>query len=443
MINNYIQKLKKNTFVMQVATLMSGTALSQGILFAATPLITRLYTPEEFGVFSLYLAIIGPISMVSAWRYDVAIMLPKDNEDAEALLVLSVLITIAMSILTLLLIIIFKDVILLYLTDDIELFLWLVPLGVFISGLIQILTAWNTRKEQYKNIAQSKVLRSSATVSIQIGAKTSVPFSDGLIWGSLIGAIVALCLLLYNAIKKYALRLNELSYDRIKKNAKEHDKFPKYQSFATFINSISQSLPVVFLSFFYSPEIAGYYALAYRVLMAPVTLISGSIRNVYYQKASKIYSLNKSIKNLYVKTTLNLLKISLIPFLIVAIFAEPIFVYLFGDKWVISAIFVQILFIRTAIAFINPAASGTVFILGLQRFALFFTVISLFLNSLALFAGYVFFDNYYISLAFFALTASALTLYLIFFLYIQIKKNDDRIMKDNSNMANTIRSGGK
>ncbi len=441
MIKKYIQKLKRNTFVMQVATLMSGTALSQGILFAATPLITRLYTPEEFGIFSLYLAIITPISMVSAWRYEVAIMLPRDNEDAKALLVLSVLITIFMSIVTFLVIIIFEDAILLHLTDNIGLFLWLVPLGVLISGLIQILTAWNTRSEQYKNIAQSKILRSSATVSIQIGAKTSVPFAGGLIWGSFIGALVASCLLLYKAIKQYALRLNGLSYDRIKKNAKEHDKFPKYQSFATFINSMSQSLPVVFLSFFYSPEIAGYYALANRVLMAPVALISGSIRNVYYQKASKKYSLNESIKNLYVKTTLNLLKMGFVPFLIVAIFAEPIFMYLFGDKWVISAIFTQILFIRTIITFINPAASGTVFILGLQRFSLIFSVISVLLNVLALYLGYLFFDNYYVSLAFLALTASALTLYLIFFLYVQINKNDDKIITDNHNLTNITKRG--
>ena len=154
MIKKYIQKIRKNTFVMQVATLMSGTALSQGILFAATPLITRLYTPGEFGTFALYVAILGPISVVSAWKYDMAIMLPEDNEDAKALIVLSVLLTLFMSILTFLLIIIFEDIILLYLTDEIKLFLWLVPLGVFFSGLIQILTAWNTRIELYTNILE-------------------------------------------------------------------------------------------------------------------------------------------------------------------------------------------------------------------------------------------------------------------------------------------------
>ncbi len=431
MIKKYIQNIKKHSFVMQVATLMSGTALSQGIMFAATPLLTRLYTPEEFGFFSLYLAIIAPISMVSAWRYDVAIMLPKDNEDAKALLALSIIINILMSLLTLLIIVIFRGAIAQYLTDDIGLFIWLVPLGVFVSGLFQILSAWNTRNELYKNIAQSVVLRSSVVVSTQIGAKTIIPFSGGLIWGSLIGTILASSVLLYKAIKQQSLRLSELSYDRIKKNAKEHDEFPKYQTFASFINALSQNIPIIFLSFFYSPEIAGYYALAHRVLMAPVTLISGATRNVYYQKASKKSSLNESIKNLYVKTTLSLLKMGFIPFLVVAIFAEPIFVQLFGKEWAMSGIFTQILFISTIMGFIVPAASGTVFILKLQKFALIYTIISFFLKILSLFVGYIFFDNYYISLAFFAITTASLALYLIIFLYIEINKRDTKIINNN------------
>ena len=436
MIKKYIQKLRKHTFVMQVATLMSGTAMSQGILFAATPFLTRLYSPEEFGLFALYIAIIGPISMVSAWRYETAIMLPEDNEDAKALLTLSIFLTILTTLFVLLIIIIFEDAIRLHLTNDIGLFLWIVPLGVFFSGMLQVISTWNTRNELYKNIAQSTVIRSSTAVSIQIGAKTIIPFYGGLIWGNLIASVVALAYLSIKAIKQQSLRLSRLSYSKIKKNAKEHDKFPKYQTFASFINSLSLTLPVIFLSFFYSPEIAGYYALADRVLMAPVALISGSIRNVYYQKASKKFSLNESITNLYVKTTLNLLKIGFIPFFIVAIFAEPIFVYLFGDKWVTSAVFTQILFIMTLMSFINPASAMTIYILGLQRFALIFTVITAFFRAFALFAGYAFFDNYYISLAFLAVTNSVLTLYLIFFIYTKLKKNDDKIILNQGDMIN-------
>ena len=419
MIKKYTQKFTKHSFVVQVATLMSGTVVSQGILFAATPLLTRLYTPEEFGIFALYLAIIGPISVASSWKYDMAIMLPKENEDAKALLVLSMFITLLMSLLTLLFIVIFEEAIVLHLTEHIGLFLWLVPLGVFTSGFFQILSTWNTRNQLYNNIAQAKVLRSSTAVTIQIATKTVMPFSAGLVWGNMIASVVASAMLLYKAVKEDSLRLHRLTYDRIKKNAKEHDKFPKYQSFATFISALSQNMPVILLSFFYSPEIAGYYALTNRVLMAPVSLISGSVRNVYYQNASKKFSLNESIKELYLKTTLNMFKLGLIPFILIAIFAEPIFISLFGDRWLLSAEFTQIIFILLLMIFINPAATMTIYILGLQKFALKFTIVSASLRVAALYAGYLFFNSYYVSLALMSITGSLLALYLILFVYRQ------------------------
>ena len=77
---------------MNIATLVTGTAISQAVLFFATPFLTRLYTPEEFGVFALYVSIVMIISTISSWKYELAIMLPKEEEDAEALLFLSSLI---------------------------------------------------------------------------------------------------------------------------------------------------------------------------------------------------------------------------------------------------------------------------------------------------------------------------------------------------------------
>lgn len=424
MIKKSIQKLRKHTFVMQVATLMSGTALSQGVLFAATPFLTRLYSPEEFGVFALYLAIISPISMVSAWRYEAAIMLPKDQKDAEALLWLSLIITISMSLLVLLLIIIFEDYIRLNLTNDLDTFLWIVPLGVFLTGLFQVLSTWNTRNELYKNIAVSTVTRSASAVSVQIGTKTIFPFSGGLIWGNVIGAILASGLLLRKAITDNTLRLDNFSYDVMKKNAKEYDKFPKYQAPASFLNTLSQQVPVVLLAFFYSPEIAGYYALTDRVLTAPIALIGGSIRNVFYQKAAKLFSLGKSIKELYFKTTLYMLKLAVIPFSVIAFFAEPIFTTLFGDTWIISATIYQILFIYVVIVFINPPATTTIYILGLQRFSLLFTILITILRISSIYLGYAIFNDYYISLALYALVGICSNLYVIFFIFNQIKQKE-------------------
>ena len=66
---------------------MSGTAISQGILIAATPILTRIFSPENFGIFALYLSIVGTISLVSSWKYELAIVLPDKDDDAKALVI--------------------------------------------------------------------------------------------------------------------------------------------------------------------------------------------------------------------------------------------------------------------------------------------------------------------------------------------------------------------
>ena len=410
---SYFNKIKKHTFIMQVATLMSGSAISQGIMFAATPFLTRLYNVEEFGVFALYLSIIGPLSVISSWRYETAIMLPKNNEDAKALLYLSIFISILMSFLMYILILIFHDEILLHLTDKIGIFLWIVPLGVLVSGFYQIFNAWNTRNELYGNISQSMILRSTTAIGIQLSSKSILNLSGGLVLGNFLASLIATLYLVRKAIKTNTLRLTNISIDSIKKNGKVYDKFPKYQSFASFINSVSVNLPIILLSSLYSLEIAGYYALTNRVLMVPVSLISGSIRNVYYQKASKKFMAEESIKSLYIKTTLNLFKIGVIPFFLVAFFAEPLFINLFGQEWLISAIFYQILFVWAIMLFINPPATSTVLILGFQKFSLVFTVLSLLLRALALYIGYIVYNDYYISIGLYACIGVLLNVFII------------------------------
>ena len=413
---SFFNKIKEHTFVLHVITLMSGTALSQGIMFGATPFLTRIYNAEEFGVFSLYLAIIGPLSIISSWRYESAILLPESEEDARALLYLSIFITFLMSLFIFIFIFIFKDMINSLMTDEFSTFLWIVPLGVFISGLYQIMSSWNSRYEFYRHLSKSVVLRSTIAVSTQISFKTLLNLSGGLVWGNLIASTIATFYLIRKAIIMNTIVLANISTDKMKQNAKDYDKFPKYQSFASLINALSTNAPVVLLSTFYSLEIAGYYALTNRVLMAPVSLISGSIRNVYYQKAAKIFSKGESIRELFLKTTFNLFKIGIVPFLLIAIFAKPIFYSLFGTSWGISAVFYQLLFAWSIMLFINPPSTTTVLILGLQKFSLNFTIISLLTRILALYLGYILYNDFYVSIGLYALVGVLLNIFLLLYI---------------------------
>ena len=365
------ENIKNNSYLRNIVTLMSGTALSQGILIAATPILSRLFTPENFGILAIYVAIVGIVSLVSSWKYELAIILPEDDQDAEALVFLSIIITIITTILTFILITLFRKH-LIKMTNNVELFIWLVPIGILISGLLQIYTSWGTRKEQYKFVANTKIAQSVSTVLSQLSLGFFKTSSISLIIGNVIGIFSSLIYLLVTTSKKHFIHLNKISKRHVYKNFKDYQNFPKFQSTSVLVNSISQHLPIFLLTLFYSAEMAGFYSLTHRALTTPVRLIGNSVRQVYYQRASRMFGEKKNIKNIFINSTFGLAKITIIPFILIGIFARPLFVFVFGSEWLVSGIYAQLIILYIFALTINPPSVMTLQILGKQRLSMFY-----------------------------------------------------------------------
>ena len=299
---NKIKLLKNNTYVMQIATLMSGTLIAQVVTLAFIPIITRLYTPEEFGLYSLFFSIVSIIGLISSFKYDQAIMLPKSDKDAQALVFLSLIITLGMVLFVIIGLVVFNGFFIEYFSGN-ENFIWMIPIAVLIVGTLQIFNAYSSRNQFYKKLATVKVTNSFIVAGTQSASKYFFKI-DGLVVGKLIAEAISLVLILRFHLQKQTLQLKNLSKKRMTINAKRHDNFPKYQSFTVFLNAISQNIPILLFASLYSPEIAGFYALTVRALQVPVGLIGSSTKEVYYQKAcdkDKKHCFN--LKYLYKKTS--------------------------------------------------------------------------------------------------------------------------------------------
>jgi len=145
-----LQRLKpKSEFSRNVLTLMTGTTIAQAIPIAISPILTRIYSPEDFGVFALYMSIVGTFAAMATLRYDTAIMLPKKDKDAINIVLLSVMISFFISLIVLLIIFLFNQQITNLLeTPDISNWLYVVPLTVLLTGLYQSFNFWNNRKKE-------------------------------------------------------------------------------------------------------------------------------------------------------------------------------------------------------------------------------------------------------------------------------------------------------
>ena len=132
-----IKRLKpKSEFSRNIITLMTGTSIAQAIPVAVSPILTRIYTPEDFGIFALYMSVVSIMAIFATGKYDLAIMMPEKDDDAVNIVILSTSITTIVSILTLIVVIIFNENIAFLLgNESIKNWLYLAPVSIFLTGI--------------------------------------------------------------------------------------------------------------------------------------------------------------------------------------------------------------------------------------------------------------------------------------------------------------------
>jgi len=419
-MNRFSKRVKNSTYILQIITLMSGTLMAQIVSFGFIPILTRLYTPSEFGLYSLFFALSSMIGMVSSGNYEQAIMLPKSDRDAQALVFLSILVTIIIVVLLTVVLFIFYDFFLNYF-EQTSYLIWLLPISTLIIGLMQIFDAYSTRREFYKKISTTKVIASFITVTTQTISRYNFSL-NGLVVGKVLSDIFALLILVQFHIKKQTLQLRYISKRRLKANMKRHENFPKYQSLSTLINSFSQNIPLLLFTSLFSPAIAGFYSLTYRAMQTPLLLVSSSTRAVFYQKASKMYSNGEDIYPLYLKTTLGLLKLFILPLVVILFFGEDLFIFVFGKQWAESGLIAQIAIFWFLFGFISPPTTVMFNIYGLQRIRLIIQIITLGFRVLAIYLGYYIYDSYIVSLVLFVIVGIIHNGGVMIYIYKKIEK---------------------
>lgn len=324
----------RSEFSRNVLTLMMGTVIAQAIPLAITPILTRLYSPEDFGIFALYIAIASITSVFATGRYEQAIMLPKKDIDAANIAILAILITCAISLLLLIMVFFLnKQISQLVERPEISPLLYLIPSSVFLTGVYQTLNYWNNRKKHYKILAVSRVFRSSSMSGLHLLAGFKTFGALGLIAGDIIGKLVSSGILLKHILKNDKKHFANLSGIKRKALAKRYKKFPTFDTGATLANVASYQVQSILFPIFYGLTAAGQYFLVLKVLQAPMSLISGAITDVYKQKLTSKDTTEEQIKLYYKKMFFLLFGIGIIPFSLFIFFAQDIFRIIFGSQW--------------------------------------------------------------------------------------------------------------
>ncbi|GEM_PF-480459 len=373
--NSLFDRLKGNRFFRSLLTLSAGTLIAQAVTILASPLLTRLFTEYELALFAFALVPVNTFMASVNGGYNNGIVVEEDGDRVHALVKLSFLVGIGVSVL----VGIGSYVYLRWFSKEgypALLITVFVLLTLVSFGLIQTLTAYNNRRKDYKTIAAVGVWRSLFQSLGNVAAGFAGFGAPGLLFSYLLGNAAG--------IRRQARDIRpELSAIRatpvreLLDTARRNYRYPLFTAPAYLVNSFSYSSVTLFIEALFEIRLLAYYAMSMRILGLPLMLVSANVGKIFFADASTEFQRKGTFRKTFNRMTLFLLAIAVPMGLVMFLFAPPLSRWAFGPGWEVAGEYIRILTPMFCIRFIASAVSPGYMISGRQRADAVFQVLLL------------------------------------------------------------------
>jgi O-antigen/teichoic acid export membrane protein len=398
-----IKKLFRDDFFRDTTTLVSGAVIGQVLGFVFIPILSRLYSQEIFGVYFIFVSTVNILGKFSTLRFELAVVLSKNDKIAINALMLSFCILVFTSIFLTIIFIVILHFIGKYRGLGLFDFFIFLPVVIFFGGLYEIISAWNNRQKTYKKTSVAKVTNSLAIGAFQTIFRYIKLEKIGLIMGYTAGKLVSGVVILYLSFREIMSNIIYVRFSLMKEIFFKYKKIPVFNTLINMLNNLSTELPVYVLGIFFGTSTAAFYGMSNKIVASPLDILGRSVSQVFYKRASDVYSKNNNLE-IFVKTMYRKLVFVAGVFFILVIMLLPFLKYILGNKWTGIYLYVLILLPAVVANFVVQSISSLYTILSKQDKMLYLTIIFIILKFLALYLGFVYFHNVYYSLAFFSLT---------------------------------------
>ncbi|MEO0344833.1 MAG: oligosaccharide flippase family protein [Pseudomonadota bacterium] len=359
-------------------SLFSGAAAGQAIVFAAAPILTRIYSPDEFGVLGIFSSYLAILTLVACLRFELAIPLPKSNRDAWQVLALCMLLVAALSVLLAVLVFVAGDRLLPIIgAESIGPYAWLFPVALFFSAGYQAASQLALRYREYGTLASTRIMQAS------LGAFTQI--SAGLVGLSILGLLIGQTISVGSGSLRLARVLSRKAPDLAKELkphailavAKRYASFAWFGSPAALLNGLALHLPTILIGSLYDPITAGQFFLAQRVLNLPLLLFSSAVSQSYMGEASELLRSGVAgINKLFWKLAMLLAALALLGSLCVYYLSPILFGIVFGEAWSTSGVFASLLACYLGFRFVTTSLAPTLIIFERQDLSLIVQILS-------------------------------------------------------------------
>jgi lipopolysaccharide exporter len=318
-----------------VSTLLAGSIAAHVLVYAARPVLTRVFTPEEFGILALFLAIASVLAIGASGKYEDAIMLAGDDREADQLLGVSLFLASLVSVGSL--------VVLMFTGEQVASLLdapaigplapW-IAFAVFTISLLRILEMWLTRRRDFRGVARRRFLQSAVSAPGQIILGLAGAGVAGLVGGLIAGYVVAGASLVAGVAFHTRSREMPFSFDLpgVPAIMQRFRRFPAFSMPSAFVSALSVQLPAILLIYYFDPGVAGQFALAYGVLIGPAAMVGNAVAQAFFPEASRLrhdHRLAELVRQVGRRTAMA----GLFPALAIMASGPALVAFVFGTEW--------------------------------------------------------------------------------------------------------------
>lgn len=345
----------KSDFFRNVLTAFSGSAGASVISLLLTPIITRLFDPEDFGQIAFLIVLTTNLGMISTMAYPQAIVLPK-SRSAFYQLIRLILILLGIMLVVISIVVFFAapTILDLFNMERIGGLIYLLPLLILLNELNRIGVNWNIRRKRFRANAAGSIANNLSLRVVQISyAYLLQPSLMGLLSGNLTAYVLRLYILFKGQWREFIRLFFRIRMPDIKAVAKQFQNYPKWMFPSALVEAVSASMPIYILAIYFDAAIVGHFSFAQSLLNHPYTMLSASVMPVFLQRANELYQEGlESLQSFALKIYQRLTILGAVVFGGAVFFSEDILPFIFGSKWETAGVFAGSLAIYFVFKFI-------------------------------------------------------------------------------------------
>lgn len=416
----------KSDLVRNSSKLLSANVVAQAVALLVYPILTRMFSQEDFGLMNLFLSIGGIMVLLSTFEYHYAIVLPKSESEGRSLFSLVIVSVAVVSILVLLTVPFTVPISRLFNAPDLARWYWLMPLYVLAMGLWQALSYWYTRQRGFGRISGYQVGQSVANSAIKVGWGAARGAGGGLIVGSVAAPVLAVGVSVVRSWRSGLLRFGRIDRSQLSIVAARYRNFPLYNLPKSLLNSFSSNLPILLLTSSFGLSQIGFLGMAFTLALRPVQMVCSSFYQVLYQRVAQLLNEGRSMGSFF--------RVFVSRYLLVAV---PVSVVLYlvlpwltrvmlGEGWQLTGTLIRLMLPWLVCVGLNCMINFLPDIFMRQRGLLIFEVLGLLLRLGGLLVG-MYVGSFRVAVVmFFAASALLQLLQVLWMLYL-VRSYDNRL----------------